>query len=252
LKRAGETVKRSIQAAALLAATAAAAYILPPESILRRAAEARDNQRLSALEVGGSASFYNEAQANAAAAVGAPASGPELQTDARFAMRVPGRCRAELLVDAQSKAAVVTSQGQQRSEGHALPELAVGLEEACALLGARSNVGGEALADLGRHLKARKIDWSQVALGRFAGQVVYMLGAANGPQFWVYKDSFEPARIRFSEAGASWDVRFLDYGGPITGEAFPRQIEVVKGDALEVRFSALSADTRPHLAETLF
>ena len=245
-------MKRLASIAVLLAAGVALAYILPPDSILRRAAEARDNQRLTALEVGGSASFFNEAQANAAAAVGASQAGPELQVDARFAMRVPGRCRADLMVEGQSKAAVVVSGGQERDEGHPLPELAVGLDEACALLGARSSTGGEALEALGQHLRARKIDFNQVALGRFAGQVVYVLGAADGPQLWIYKDNFEPARIRFTDANGNWDVRFLDYGGPITGEAFPRQIEVVKGDALEVRFSALSADNRPHLAESLF
>ncbi|MHB8879631.1 MAG: hypothetical protein ACYC8T_38570, partial [Myxococcaceae bacterium] len=69
----------------------------------------------------------------------------------------------------------------------------------------------------------------------------------------VYKDSFLPARLRFTEAdGVSWDVRFVDYASPATGEWFPRVVEVDRGGAPWLKFTGLTADAKAKLEDRLF
>jgi hypothetical protein len=73
------------------------------------------------------------------------------------------------------------------------------------------------------------------------------------PQFWVYKDHFRPARVRWNEkTGAAWDVRFIDYASPATGEWMPRSIEVWRDGQRVLRFTALKSDTRVSLPDRLF
>lgn len=245
---------RLVAACVCLVATAALAYVLPGSSVLRRMAEARDDLRLTTLRVDGTVAFFDQSQMAAADALGIPPSGAELRTDAVFSFHLPGRCRLDLMNQDQSRAAVVSVHGRTRVEGAQLPPARAALEEACALVALHSASGSQALEDLYRHLRGLGIETGQSSLGRFGGQVVYVLGrqTANAPQLQVYKDSFMPARIRFTRDGQTWEVRFLDYGGPITGEWFPRLVEVYRGDALELRFSSLKADSHANLSERLF
>ena len=81
-----------------------------------------------------------------------------------------------------------------------------------------------------------------------------MIGAQkpDAPQLWIYKESFQPARVLYSDAGTRWDVRFRNFGSPVTGEAFPRIVEVARGEDLLLRFTALEANTRAPLADAQF
>lgn len=247
------TPLRSVGVCAALFATAALAYVLPGGSVLRRMANARNDLHLSTLKVDGTIAFTADALLPAADAVGVPPSGDEVRTDATFSLRLPGRCRLDLLNAGRSRQAVVSAQGRTRVEGANLPWARAALEEVCALVAVRSG-GSEGLDALYRHLRALGIDTHQTSLGRFGGQVVYVIGSQDGtgPSVQVYKDSFMPARIQFMRDGQKLDVRFLDYGGPITGAWFPRLVEVYRNDALQLRFSSLRADTRTSFPDTLF
>ena len=129
------------------------------------------------------------------------------------------------------------------------------LAEVCPLLAARSGSDVETRATIDRHLAALKIDTRKTSLARFGGQVAYVLGepVEGRPQLWVYKESFLPARVRYADAaGTAYDVRFLDYGGPATGESFPRTVEVVRGTELVLKFTALKGDPKAKLDDRLF
>ena len=70
-------------------------------------------------------------------------------------------------------------------------------------------------------------------------------------QFWVFKDSWLPARIRWTDGGTRWDVRFVDYNSP-AGNWFPRAVEVSRDGERQVRFTTLSGDPRANVPDRLF
>ena len=100
---------RSVGVCAALFATAALAYVLPGSSVLRRLGDARDDLRLTSLRVNGTVAFTADALLPAADALGVPPSGDEVRTDATFSLRIPGRCRLDLLNAGQSRQAVVVA-----------------------------------------------------------------------------------------------------------------------------------------------
>jgi len=204
----------------------------------------RDEQRLSSARVDGTLNLFGAA----ANEVGAPG---EVQSDARISLRLPGRCRLDASAADGGKLTVVDVNGQQRSEGPAVVALGRGLSEVCALFGARS--AGDGHAALDAHLKARGVDTTRTWLARFGGQVAYVVGGTKetDPQFWVFKDSFLPARMRWSDGGVQWDIRFVDYNSP-AGDWFPRVVEVARNGEREARFTTLSGDPRANLPDRLF
>ena len=52
--------------------------------------------------------------------------------------------------------------------------------------------------------------------------------------------------------GVAWDVRFIDYTSPATGEWMPRSIEVWSEGQRVLRFTAIKSDSRATLADKLF
>jgi hypothetical protein len=242
--------------AVLAVAAAAQAYILPGGSILRRMADGRDDLKLAGLKVDGNLSFYREAAKEAGAALGLATLRPELQIDAAVFLRLPGNCRMEVSsVESGKSSASIEARGKRRIEGVEIPALSLTLAQLCPLLGSRSPGENESRATIERHLSRLKIEYRKSALARFGGQVVYVLGdpAEGSPQLWIYKDSFLPARLRFTDgSGTGWDVRLLDYSSPATGEWFPRSVELWKGSAPWLKFTGLTADAKPKFEDRLF
>lgn len=249
-------VRWALCAVAAVGATAALAYVLPAGSILRRVAEGRDDLRLFALRVDGTATFFGDTSREAGSALSVPSDLGDVQTDASVLFKVPGRCRIELKPLEGAKSASIHSGGKTRQEGKALAAVEVAVAEVCAFLAMRSESDAEGRATLERHLRARGVSMeAQTWLARFGGEVAYVIGKREqgAPQMWVYKDSFLPARIQFKGGdGLLWDVRFFDFTSPATGEWFPRSIEVVRDGKLAMRFTALSADSRSKLDDKLF
>lgn len=247
---------RLVGLSAALAAAGAVAYVLPGWSIVRRMTSTRDELGVSSLRVDGSVSFLGSVAHDAALALGLPADRPEVQLDAAVLLKLPDRCRFELLPpEGGAKAAAVLSDGKARREGREVPAVGVALEQICAVLATRSSRGeGDAREAVLGYLKEKRIDLGASSLARQGGQVAYVIGnpAEGKPQLWVYKDTFLPARLKVLDGGVLWDVRFIDYGSPVTGDAFPRMVEVYKGGELALRFTALKSDSKATLADKLF
>lgn len=248
-------VKRALLGVTLLVSLSAGAYVLPQGAILRRLVEARSEMRLVTLKVEGAALFSGPALAQAAGALGLPSDRPELPVDGTLSLKLPGRCRLEVAAPEGKRAGMVVNGGRRKAVGPELAVLGAALEQVCPLLASRSGSDTEARAGLERHLRGLGVEPGRSSLARFGGEVAYVLGnAAEGkPQFWVYKDTFRPARMRYTDrAGTAWDVRFLDYTSPTTGEWIPRTIEVWRGTERALRFTALTGDSRTALPDTLF
>ena len=229
---------------AVLAVRTALAYVPAPGAIFRHLLTGRDEQRISTARVEGTLVLAGGASSEAG-------SQGEIQSDARVLLKLPGRCRLEANGPETGKLAVVHAGGQLKNEGPAVAALGVGLGELCALFGARS--AGDGRAELEGHLKKRGVNVGSSWLARFGGHVAFVVGGPKDgdAQFWVFKDSWLPARIRWTEGGTRWDVRFVDYNSP-AGDWFPRAVEVSRDGERQVRFTTLSGDPRANVPDRLF
>lgn len=232
------------------------AYVMPAPSVLRRTARERDELGLTAMRVEGTVNVPMAAAADYANALGVTTGPGELQLNAVISMRLPARCRFELSsLDSTKSVAAISNNGKRRSEGGELPALQAALDEICATLALRGAGDGDSGNALERHLQSLKIDTKQSALARYDGTLAYLIGnkAEGSPQFWVYKDDqFHPGRVRFTDdKGVAWDIKFRDYASQAS-DAFPRLVEVWKGDALQLKFTTLSTDVKPKLEDNLF
>jgi hypothetical protein len=249
-------VKRLVVVIGVLVSLAAGAYVLPGGSILRRMISAREDLGLSSLKVDGSLTFYGPAAKAAGAALGTPTERSELVADGALYLRVPGRCRWEALAPDGTKLAAVSSGGRRRVEGTEVPALSAGIEQVCALLAMRTSGEMPELRDaVEQHLQGLGIQTRTTSLARYGGEVAYVLGepGEGKPQFWVYKDTFRPARVRWTDkGGTAWDVRFQDFASPVTGEGVPRTIEVWRGTERAARFTALQSDPKARVPDALF
>ncbi|NVJ27938.1 MULTISPECIES: hypothetical protein [Myxococcus] len=249
-------MKRIVALVAVLLSFTAVAYVLPGGSILRRMVGERDELKLSGVRVEGSLSFSGPAVKEAGSALGAATDRPDLQGDGVLYLRVPGRCRFEASVpDGNARTAVVQVAGRRRLEGNDIPSLSVLVAQVCPIFASGGGPVQQTKESMQQYLQGLGVDTTRTGLARFGGEVAYVLGdqAEGRSQFWVYKDSFRPARLRYTDsAKVAWDVRFLDYNSPAMGEAMPRSIEVWRGEQRVVRFTALKGDTRATLADKLF
>ena len=231
-------------------------YVMPAGPVLRRLANARDEMTLTALKTDGLAAVSPVMAKEVASALGASWNSGDLSLSASVTMRFPGRCRLDLTSSESNKTLTTTwASGKKRQDGGAFQAARVAVDEFCAVLSIHSGSEGESRAALTNHLGSLKVDTKQSSLGRFAGTIAYVLGdrAEGAPQFWVYKDKMQPARVRFTDdTKAQWDVRFLDYTSQATGDFFPRIIEVYKGTELHLRLTVLGADTRPEVDAVQF
>ncbi len=235
------------------------AFIMPTYGVLKRYAVTRDEQSVTQLKAEGVAAVSPVLAKDVSALLGVTWNSGELNVNAALAVRFPGRCRLELTSPESTKAIVVTTAGgKRRNEGGELAALNVGLEQVCAILALKAGEDGATRDLLLKHLGSLKVETKLVSLARMGGslnQVSYLIGnkADGQPQFWVYKDKFLPARVRFTDdKGTAWDVRFSDYTSQSTGELWPRVLEVYKGNEPQLRVMVLSADTRADLSQVKF
>ena len=192
------------------------AYVMPSYSILKRTAEGRDEQALSALRVDGSAVVGPSAAREVANLLGVEWTSGELALNFSVQLKLPGRCRIELSSSQSTKVvAAISSNGKRRNEGGDLPALAVAVDEVCALLALHGGSDGESRGEIERHLAGLKVTRGNTSLARFRGTVAYVVGdpAPDAPQLWVYKprtteEHFTPARRcwrLFSRSSGCWN-----------------------------------------------
>ncbi len=248
-------VRRLLLLGGLLTALTAGAYVLPGGSILRRMTDTRDETPLTNARVEGSYIFSGPVVGEAARALGLSTERSELVVDGLIHLKLPGRCRFDVAAPEGNKLAVVQVAGRRRVEGTELPVLTTAISQLCPLLAVRSTSEGEARELVEQHLQGLGIATRTTSLARFGGEVAYVLGEPEEgkPQYWVYKDNFRPARVRWKDkAGTAWDVRFIDYASAATGDVLPRGIEVWRGGERTLRFTAIRSDTRATIPDKLF
>lgn len=240
---------------ALLAALVTA-YIMPTWGVLKRLASQRDDMSVSALRAEGVAVVAPALARDVAAKLGTTWNSGELNLNATLAVRFPGRCRLELSSPETTKAIVAsTASGKSRTEGAELAAALVAIEQACAVLALKSSGEGVTRDTLLKHLGTLDVETKAVSLARFNGTVTYAIGERDEgkAQFWVYKDRFLPARVRYTDAaGTAWDVRFSDYTSQATADWWPRVLEVYKGNEPQLRVMVLNADPKADLSTLKF
>ena len=250
-------MKRAACLIGVLTALAAGAYVLPGGSILRRMVRGQDETMPSSFRVEGTYVFSGPAAKEASAALKVSADRPELLADGVILVKAQRRCRFELAVPEGGKLAVVQVGERRRAEGGELAALSAAMSQLCPVLGVRA-IGDNDTGtrdEVEQHLQSLGIATRTTSLARFGGEVAYVLGdpEEGKPQFWIYKDRFRPARVRWKEkAGPAWDVRFIDYNSPATGDWMPRGIEVWRDGQRVLRFTAIKSDPRASLPDKLF
>ncbi len=231
-------------------AAAALAFVMPTWSVLKRVANGRDELSTTAVRAEGLLLVAPIDAKAVAAALGTPWESGELKLSATVMMRLPGRCRLDLSSPDTSKTLTFAwANGQRRAEGSTWPAAQALVEELCATLALHSAADGESRQALDRHLQSLKVDLKLTSLARVGNQVAVVVGdrAELAPSFWVYKDKFLPARVRFQDAQGRWDVRFQDYESQAVGDALPRVAEVAQDGEPRLRLMLLTGDVKAGL-----
>lgn len=244
---------RLLVAAGLAAiALPALAYLLPTSSVLRRLGERREKLSLSALEVTGTLQAEGPLADRLRAATGQPAGGIAL-LPARFLMKVPGRCRLEVVGATPAESPFVALRDGRITGAGGLetdPAATATLRALCTLLG--TSTAGDASSAFAAALSRRGVTLGEQSLGRFDGRVAYVIGGpSRQPRSMLYvdKDTFQPLRLVAPEGGALVDVRLLGWGSPTGGDWFPRAVEALQADRLLLRFTTEKANANPRIAE---
>ncbi|HET9596118.1 MAG TPA: hypothetical protein VFP65_11080 [Anaeromyxobacteraceae bacterium] len=255
---------RALAAAALVASAAGAwAYLPPATAILKRVAQRREDLALGAIEARGTIAVPADvARRLALAGADAPGTAPasEVSVPAVVAVKIPGRCRLELappgVAPADRPSASVKA---GRFTGHrgldGVPAARALVEGICTLIGEKASGPPEPERALAQALASRGVALADVALGRIAGRVAWVLGGRPQdarPQAWIDKATFQPVRLVAPLAGSVQDVRLVDFGSPVGGDAFPRALEVWTGTQLQLRFSTERTTQNPKLPDVLF
>jgi hypothetical protein len=231
------------------------AYIMPSFGVLKRMANNRDEVNTPGFKAEGVAQIAPVLAKDVASLLGTTWNSGELTLNVSLAVRFPGRCRIELTSPETTKSIVVTwTNGKRRTEGGELPALGAGLEQACALLSAKSSEEGATREGFLRHLQSLKVETKNISLARWYGTVSYLIGtrAEGQSQLWVYKDTFLPSRLKYSDEAGAWDVRFSDYNSQATGAIWPRVLEVEKGAEPQLRVMILHADLKADVTNVKF
>lgn len=246
---------RWVLLAALVVGGTALAYVLPGHAVIRRSVDARGEAGFSNLRVAGTFTFDHASQKALVEHLALVPEGGLAKVDGTMTLQSPLRCRVDAgatdLGDPRRLSAV-TSAGKRSASGPASLALANGLEQACAMIAMRGN---NARASLETRLRQLGVNTGRTSLARFGGQVAFVVGdeGEGAAQYWVYKDSFQPARMRWvAKDGSRWDVRLVDWGSAAAGNAFPRVMEVFLNGQRQVRFDALSSTTPAKLDAALF
>jgi hypothetical protein len=236
-------------AVALLAAAPALAYLLPATAILRKAAETRAGLELTSAEATGALELHGTA---------VPPGGPSGAT-ARLLVKTPGRARLELVpaegAEGDRPAAMVKDERLAGRGGlEQQPAVAALVRGLATLLAWPTGAEGKGLGDA---LARRGVKLDEVSLGRANGRLAWVLGGRqNDPKApalaLIDKESWMPLGLTFSEGGAAWEVRFLDWGSAVGADRLPRSIEVWQGGILLLRFNTEKTVANPRLPDALF
>jgi hypothetical protein len=249
-------------AAALVAlfSFAAQAYVPPAAAILKRVAQRRNDVASPAYEVRGTATFVGDAARRAAASTGLSLQGQELSAPALLLVKYPGRCRLELSPERAppGERPAVSQRGSGISGRRGLDGVAEArafVAAVCTLLTQPGSGGAESERHLARALAARGVSLSDVSFGLLDGRAAWVVGGKPRdarPQAWIDKQSFQPVRLVTPPPDGPTDVRLLGFGSSAGGDAFPRTVEVWRGEELALRFTAERVTRGARIPDSVF
>ncbi len=247
-------LKRIVILVGVLAALSAGAYVLPGGAIMRRMVAGREELQLFTLKADGSLHFYGPGGEGGRGGAG-PAGGPSRAGGGRLGVPEaagPLPLRGDGASEGNTVASV-SSGGRKRLEGTEIPALTEAVQQVCALLAMRADSAVEGREVVEAHLRSLGIEPRTTSLGRFDGEVVYVLGTPGEgkPQFWVYKEGFRPARLRYKDGTGHGVGRALP-GLHLAGHgrdaaAHPRGVARGRaGDALHRALRRHAGEARRH------
>lgn len=229
-------------AAACLYASPAAAYILPADAILADMAERRAQLGFTTLIAEGYRGTAEDPNQHAVWWALKPGKGQRL----------------EITNDA-GKLVIVTA-GRKRwtfREGEApgKPQRV----RADLMIDFLADTSGDKGSKRGlAFLDALKISDEQVHLGRLGDHIAYVIGGrakeTDKPQLWVDKNLLTPIRLITIDPStkARSETRMVGFGSPLTGEWFPRRVEVWRDGAMIERTTIVRVRVNEPLADALF
>jgi len=252
--------RRALALALLVAALPAAAWLASPSTVLRRMGQKREPLALATLEARGILWASGDAARALAAAAGVAGAGPETSVEAVISLKAPGRCRIELVPAAGAPGAaaapyLAVSRGKSAGRGlDRIPSVASLLRGTCALLAVRPG-GSDPGRAYAEELSRLGIAIDGDVLGKQGTRVAYVIGAPpreRRPQVWIDAQSWQPARLVAALGGPLAEVRFLGWGTPPGGDAFPNQVEVQEAGAAALRFTTTRVASNPRVPDSIF
>jgi len=228
----------------LLVATAAYAYVPPADFVLRMVAERRFKLNIVDLTV----------------QLATDKPGHKGVIEERIYIKSPERMRrvrqadgvTTLWVQVEDKAAEGPEGGLKLVKGN-LDLLPILLQPAGSEL-------DDVQVRLVGALKRLGIDTTKVTLGRSGQNVAYVVGGrstdTDKTQLWVDKETYLPIKVVLpKKVGAGverTEIRWLEFGSAVTGDWFPRVIEVWKDGKRIERSEVSKVDVNKKVPDTLF
>ncbi|MBI5508855.1 MAG: hypothetical protein HY903_08890 [Deltaproteobacteria bacterium] len=229
---------------ALLVTDSAAAYVLPADFVLRMLVEKR--RRLGIADITVTLSTEIDRKTSA--------------VEERLYIKDPEKMRRVRTEDGGTKLVVIAADKAAAGPEGALKPLKAAPDILPLLL----QPAGEDLEQTQSRLVATlhrfDIDTEVVSLGRLGNTVAYVIGAkpneADKAQLWIDKESFVPLKIITPQKKdakiETTEVRWLEFGSAVTGDWFPRVIEVWKDGRRLERSEATKVEINKKIPDTLF
>jgi outer membrane lipoprotein-sorting protein len=226
--------------AGLLAGDIASAYVLPTEFILRILAEKR--RRLNIVDLSIQLTTELESQ----------------HAEDRVYLKNPERLRrVRQEEDADTATVEIIREGRgARGPENAIKRVKGRLDILPVLLMPVGESVDHMQVRMTKAVAALGIDTSVTALGRHEDRVCYIIGARawekNVSQLWLDKETFLPLRVILVGKGKRSETRWLEFGSSVTGDWYPRVIEVFSNDARVERAEVTKIELNKKVPETLF
>ncbi len=225
----------------LLAVDVASAYVLPAEYILRILADKR--RRLNIVDL--SIQLTTEL------------SRQDAPADERLYLKTPERMR-RVRQDEETTTVEIVREGKgARGPEGAVRRFRGKVDLLPTLLMPRGEDLDAMQVRMTKAVAALGIDTSATSLGRYQDRVCYIIGAraweTEVSQLWLDKETFLPLRLILVDGKKrKQETRWLEFGSSVTGDWFPRVIEVLEGGKRVERAEVTKIELNKKVPETLF
>jgi hypothetical protein len=227
--------------AGLLAGDIARAYVLPTEFIMRLLAEKRRRLDVSDLSV----QLITEVVRH------------DAPVDERIYLKNPERLRRVRQLEEDEATVEIVREGQTAAGPEDRIRKTRGPPDILAALLMPKGADLDSMqARMTQAVSALGIDTRVTALGRFGDRICYVVGARaweeDVSQLWLDKETFLPSRLILVKGSKRRETRWLEFGSSVTGDWFPRVIELYEDGKLVERAEVARIEPNKKVPETLF